>query len=449
MKLNIILIAGFLIVALLVGGVGLTSTSQFTKILDPLEKEIPESLELISATSRLDGLAQFIRYYDEVLTQSARNYAFTQDKKWEQRYRDVEPELDSIIKEAIEKGDQADKEFFSSVDAANLALVAMEYNAIDLVNQERAEEAVKILESDEYWKQKDIYELGLRNYVSRRGKTYDEALTVSVEKVDFVTEDLVSNARNIVLIFVIAAFGLSILLGILISKSISKPIKSLTNNVDEISKGNFDIKLEESKISEIKSLTSSLNRILASMKLAVLKVGIKKEDIGVGTKEVLKAKKKAENALKESEKKYKILFEKSIDGIFIIDDKGNLLDANEACAKMHGYTLEEFMKLDLKKLEGPETIKLMPERMKKVLSGVSFRFETTHYHKDRHVFPLEVSVSLVVMKGKKAIIAFHRDITKKNKAEQTLKESQEKYRDLFENANDLIQCVDKDGNFVY
>jgi methyl-accepting chemotaxis protein len=282
MKLNYVLIGGFLITVLLVGGVGLTSMSQFTKILDPLEKEIPESLELISDTSYLDGLAQFIRYYDEVLTQSARNYAFTADKKWEERYKGVEPELDKIIKEAIEKGDEKDKEFFSSVDAANLALVDMEYKAIGLINKGQSEEAVKILESDEYWKQKDVYERGLRDYVSRRGQTYNEALTVSVEKVDFVTEDLVGNARNMVLIFVVIAFGLSIFLGIFISTSISKPLARLTNIVDEVSKGNFKIEIEKiGRIDEVNRLADSLNRIMKTMKLVVLEKGpikiVKKE----------------------------------------------------------------------------------------------------------------------------------------------------------------------------
>lgn len=47
------------------------------------------------------------------------------------------------------------REFFSSVDRANLALVDMEREAIELVNDGRAEEAIKILESDEYWDQKE------------------------------------------------------------------------------------------------------------------------------------------------------------------------------------------------------------------------------------------------------------------------------------------------------
>ena len=56
-----------------------------------------------------------------------------------------------------------------------------------------------------------------------------------------------------------------------ISKSISKPLVELNEKVNKISKGNLDIELPKSNIDEIQSLTDSLNRILASMKLAVLR----------------------------------------------------------------------------------------------------------------------------------------------------------------------------------
>jgi len=145
MKIRQKMIFGFLVIVLLVGAVGILCLHQLHRIAEPLRRDIPEKVAQLSASSQLDGLAQFIRYYDEVLTQSARNYAFTQDKKWEQRYRDVEPELDRTIKEAIEKGDTWDKEFFCSIDQANLALVKMEYEAIELVNKGQAEKANEIL----------------------------------------------------------------------------------------------------------------------------------------------------------------------------------------------------------------------------------------------------------------------------------------------------------------
>ena len=188
MRINHKLISGFIISSLLVGVIGLVSLRQLGKISEPFNVDIPSSLETISSTSILDGLAQFIRYYDEVLTQSARNYAFTKKKKWKLRYKETEPRLDEIINEAIARGDNTDKMFFSSVDKANLALVDMEYKSIKLVDLGQNEEAIKILESDAYWNQKESYKKGLVDYVKRRGIEYDKALFASVQQVRVATE---------------------------------------------------------------------------------------------------------------------------------------------------------------------------------------------------------------------------------------------------------------------
>ena len=129
MKIGQRLILGCLMIMVLIGLIEYICLQQFHKIAEPLNNEIPKSIKVVSEASQLDSMAQFIRYYDEVLTQSARNYAFTGDRKWEQRYREVEPKLNKIIKHAIESGDEREKEFFSSVDKGNRALVQMEHTA--------------------------------------------------------------------------------------------------------------------------------------------------------------------------------------------------------------------------------------------------------------------------------------------------------------------------------
>jgi len=68
---------------------------------------------------------------------------------------------------------------------------------------------------------------------------------------------------------------------------ISRPLEKLTKNIDEISKGNLDVELEKSEISEINNLTESLNRVMTSLKLAIQKVGVKKGEIFEETYEVL------------------------------------------------------------------------------------------------------------------------------------------------------------------
>ena len=58
---------------------------------------------------------------------------------------------------------------------------------------------------------------------------------------------------------------------------ITKPIEKLTKNIDKISKGKLDVTLENSEIYEINNLTVSLDRVMASLKLAIRKVGVKKD----------------------------------------------------------------------------------------------------------------------------------------------------------------------------
>ena len=135
-----------------------------------------DSIRSLETASRLRELALLIDYYDEVLTQSARNYAFTQDKKWARRYRESEPKLIATLEEALEKGDRIDKEFLERIDKANLKLVEMEYRSIELVNAGQTQQAADILESSQYWQQKKIYNQSLKAYVQRRGEALSGAL---------------------------------------------------------------------------------------------------------------------------------------------------------------------------------------------------------------------------------------------------------------------------------
>ncbi len=115
---------------------------------------------------------QLMRYYDEVLAHAARNYAFTGDKKWEMRYRAVEPMSDSLLKNAIANTDEKLKPFFIVMDKANMELVKMEYQSIDLVNEGKKKQAIELLESKDYADQRKILSGGLEDFIT---KTEDEA----------------------------------------------------------------------------------------------------------------------------------------------------------------------------------------------------------------------------------------------------------------------------------
>jgi len=119
-------------------------------------------------------------------------------------------------------------------------------------------------------------------------------------------------------------------IGVIISNMISSPLFKLTNSVNEITKGNLDVQLKKSHISEINNLVGSLNRILASLKLAILKVGIKKEDLEPG--ETDKLKKKATGI----KSKLNAILKSIPYGIDIIDKNLNILWMNDKFEKLFG-----------------------------------------------------------------------------------------------------------------
>ncbi|MBC8471564.1 MAG: HAMP domain-containing protein [Planctomycetes bacterium] len=269
MRISQRLILGFLAIAMWVAVVGHISLYQLNQISDPLNSKIPESVESIGKTAYLDGLAQVMRYYNEVLTQSARNYAFTQDKKWEQRYKDFRSKLSQVIKNAIDNGEEKDREFFLNIGQINLAHVEMESKSIELVNNGQPKEAINILESSIYWDQKRSVEQDLENYVSRRGIQYDEALSNSTRAVTLATERaqyLIKTSTRLILIFGVVALSISIGAGLLISRSIYVPLLKLKAAAVEIGKGKLNTQIEVKSNDEVGQLATSFKIMLNDLR---------------------------------------------------------------------------------------------------------------------------------------------------------------------------------------
>ena len=137
----------------------------------------------------------------------------------------------------------------------------------------------------------------------------------------------------------------------------------------------------------------------------------------VGIHTDITERKRAEEERRDKDLRYRSLFDKATDGIFLIDLDGRILDVNESFAEMHGYTVDELFDKDLFDLDTPETAKLIPERMKRIVEGEALNFEVEHYHKDGHVFQLNVVANKIELNGKKYILCFHRDMTLHKQAE--------------------------------
>ncbi len=116
---------------------------------------------------QLQELGGIITNLDEVLTMSARMAAATGDLKWEKRYREHEPTLDSAIRTAMKLAPEAFlSEAARQTNTANIKLVAMENQAFDLVRRTKHGAAAKLLSSGEYENHKQSYAEGIRQIIS-------------------------------------------------------------------------------------------------------------------------------------------------------------------------------------------------------------------------------------------------------------------------------------------
>ncbi len=203
---------------------------------------------------------------------------------------------------------------------------------------------------------------------------------------------------------------------------------------------------------EIEVMHKNGNTQLCKIHITEIKSNQKTKGYMVIFRDITK-KKESDKRLKEIEERYRSLFQESLDWVYICDFKGNFLDANPAALKGMGYTKKELRKMNFASiLEKGQLIKALRETQKIKKIGTQNEFlEYKVKRKDGSIAYLETMASLLYKDGKPyAVQGIARDITNKKKSEEALKESEERYRALFESINDGIIIADiKTHQFKY
>ena len=134
-----------------------------------------------------------------------------------------------------------------------------------------------------------------------------------------------------------------------------------------------------------------------------------------------------DQALKQSEVKYRDLVEQAADGIFIVDKEWKILFVNPRSCEMLGYREEELLQLNIKDTYAVEDMDAADHRKKETQSGSNLQFERNMRRKDGIVFPVEVNVRVLKDGNFQGIV---HDLTERRRAETALRESEARFREL-------------------
>ncbi len=135
-------------------------------------------------------------------------------------------------------------------------------------------------------------------------------------------------------------------------------------------------------------------------------------------------------SLRQSEEKYRLLIEQASDGIFMTDASTQYIEVNPSGCAMLGYTRDELLTKRITDLIPPDDLKTTPPRLDELRQGKSLLTQRRLMHKDGSLVPVEISARMFPDGRFQSII---RDITERKRAEDALKESENKYRTLIQN----------------
>lgn len=137
------------------------------------------------------------------------------------------------------------------------------------------------------------------------------------------------------------------------------------------------------------------------------------------------------NLISSDSSLYKTILETSMDGFWMVDANGNILEVNNAYCKLSGYSRKELLSMNISNVEVQESHEKIKKHIKLVQKTGSHRFITKHRFKNGKIIELEVSANHI-KHDKIVSFAYLRDITEKKQIEKALLKAKQDWENIFQ-----------------
>jgi PAS domain S-box-containing protein len=160
-------------------------------------------------------------------------------------------------------------------------------------------------------------------------------------------------------------------------------------------------------------------------------------------------RKQAEQALRESEKRFRVIFEHANDAIHLDAADDQILQVNPRMCELMGYSREELLTMRISDLQAPEMRGHPGHVIRNELARHgSTAFEGLNLHSSGRRIPVEISVARIESAQGDLYVSIVRDITERKRAEETLRASEERFRRMFQHSASGMVLVSPNFYFL-
>ncbi len=242
-------------------------------------------------------------------------------------------------------------------------------------------------------------------------------------------------ASSLIPIFIVGASIATVAVGLLLARSISNPLTKLQAAASEMANGKLDVDINIASKDEIGQLAASFRKVDALLKKTTASIDALQREI---TKH-----KKIEEGLKESEQRFKTIFDNAADGMLLADPQTKKLAAgNKMICHMLGYKPDEIKNLTAMDVHPEESVpQIMKQFEMQVSKQLTLITDIPMKRKDGSVFYANINAFPVVLSGKTYLLGTFRDITQHKLAEQKALVSRKELHDRHKFLSNVLESL--------
>lgn len=204
-------------------------------------------------------------------------------------------------------------------------------------------------------------------------------------------------------------------------------------------------------VTELRATEQQLRQAHDQLEVRVQERTAELAQVNEGLRAEIAERQRAEQALRQSEEKYRLLLESFQDGVFTLDTEGRFTFVNEIIVRRSGWPKEEMLGRSTFDLMRPEDRPRVRRFFEAILRGEELPiYELAYTNAEGRDLWIELNASALRVAGQiVGVQGVSRDVTQRKRAERALQESEERWRSLVENAPDFVLTLDRSGKILY